>query len=385
MAKVAVKKKILDWALARSGKSLAELESHSKLKHIRKWITGEDRPTLRQTEALAKSTSTPLGYFFLDEPPKEELPIPLFRTVDSEEPHRFSPELLDTIYTMQRRQAWMRDFLIGQGQKELPYVGSVTSAETPEAAAQCMRDVLGVDDNWASKHSSWNDALRFLRESMEAVGIIVVVNGVVGNNTHRPLKVEEFRGFVLVDDYAPLAFVNGSDAKAAQMFTLAHELAHVCFGSSAAFDLREIRAADNPVETKCNEAAAEFLVPAELMLVHWPDAQAEEKPFAVIGRLFKVSEIVAARRALDLGLITRDVFLEFYHEYRSRTQHEKTGKSQRGDFFALQNLRVGKTFATNVIVAVKADELLYDEAYRLTGMYGKTFDRYAETLGFVGV
>jgi Zn-dependent peptidase ImmA (M78 family) len=379
MAKVAVSTKILDWALARAGKSVADLEP--KFKKLRQWMSGEEQPTLRQLEDFAKHTTTPFGYFFLDQPPTEKLPIPYFRTLEKVVPQQASPELLDTIYEMQRRQTWMREYLIQLGQDPLPFVQSVGANASLQSVAQCMRKTIRLDQDWASKLPSWTEALRFLRESMEKAGIIVVVNGVVGNNTHRPLKVTEFRGFVIVDEYAPLAFVNGSDVKAAQMFTLAHELAHICLGSSAAFDLKETQAADDPIEKKCNDAAAEFLVPAELMIKHWQVARERDKPFEYIARLFRVSEIVAARRALDLDLTTKQMFLEFYEEYRSHEHKSKVGKSTGGDFYATQHMRVGRMFATNVILAVQSDRLLYHEAYHLTGLYGKTFERYAESLG----
>jgi len=383
MARVPVRPKVLDWALARSGKRLSDLEP--KLKKIRQWRSGKEQPTLRQLETIARHTGTPLGYFFLDEPPIEEIPIPYYRTLQERKPPHPSPELLDTIYAMQRRQSWLRQFLIEIGHDALPFVGSVQANTPPEAVAQCVREILHVDEDWASKHGSWTDALRFLRESMEDAGIIVVVNGVVGNNTRRPLKVSEFRGFVLVDEYAPLAFVNASDAKAAQMFTLAHELAHICYGRSAAFDLREVRAADVPIEQDCNKVAAEFLVPAKRMHDLWRCVRDDDRPFESIARLFKVSEIVAARRALDLGLITQKVFLEFYQQYRGREERAGIRRSRGGNFYATQNMRIGRRFASNVILAVKSDKLLYQEAYRLTGLYGKAFKRYAESLGFVGV
>ena len=125
------------------------------------------------------------------------------------------------------------------------------------------------------------------------------------------------------------------------MFTLAHELAHVCLGSSAAFDLREIRVANDPVEKKCDQAAAEFLVPAKLMLDHWQIAEKKDRPFEYTARLFKVSEIVVARRALDLDLITKQEFVTFYLQYRSR-QRSKVGKSPGGDFYATQHMRLGR-------------------------------------------
>ena len=145
-----------------------------------------------------------------------------------------------------------------------------------------------------------------LIDRVDNIRVIVVVNGVVGNNTHRRLNVDEFRGFVLIDEYAPLIFINGADGKAAQMFTLAHELAHIWFGVSAAFDLQTLQPANNEVEVACNLVAAEFLVPEKELKNMWPTACKNPQRFQALARYFKVSEIVVARRALDLKMITRE-------------------------------------------------------------------------------
>jgi len=379
MSRVAVHRKILDWALDRSGLTVSDLEP--KFPRLRQWIAGQSQPTLRQLESLAKHTLTPLGFFFLTEPPEERLPVPYFRTLGDEASYGSSPDLLETIHTMERRQAWLREFLVDQGQEVLPFVRSARLNEPLTMIGRRIRETLGLDLGWAAQEPSWTEAMRILREAMEDAGILVIVNGIVGNNTHRKLDPEEFRGFVLVDEFAPLVFVNSADGKAAQMFTLAHELAHVFFGSSAAFDLREMSPANDPTEQACNRVAAEFLVPEQEIRQIWPSIHANPERFQSVARRFKVSALVAARRALDLRLVTKDEFLTFYHNYLNDERRMVARRPEGGDFYASQNLRVGRRFASAVARAAKEGKLLYSEAYRLTGLYGKTFDRYAASLG----
>jgi Zn-dependent peptidase ImmA (M78 family) len=253
--------------------------------------------------------------------------------------------------------------------------------ENPRGVAQRIRDVLGFPEDWASRRQTWEDALRTLHHAMEQAGILVVVSGVVGNNTHRKLDPGEFRGFVLADEYAPLVFVNGSDGKAAQMFTLAHEVSHVFFGSSAAFDLRQLIPAQDRTEQACNQVAAEFLVPETELRRVWPAARDADEPFQELARRFKVSAIVAARRAMDLTLIDRSAFFDFYRAYQADERRKRERPSEGGDFYAVQALRVGTRFAATVVRAVREGRLLYSEAYDLTGLHGKTFEKFAVSLG----
>jgi len=378
MSRVVVNKHVLQWALDRSSKSVRDM--HPRFPKIAEWLAGVSEPTLRQLEALARTTMTPLGLLFLDKPPDERLPIPHFRTVTDDILDRPSPDLLETIQSMQRRQAWMREFVLEEGQTPLPFVRSARVGEQPTVVAQTIRDALGFAGDWASRERTWTDALRRLREAMEQVGILVVTNGIVGNNTHRKLDPGEFRGFVLVDEYAPLVFVNGSDGKAAQMFTLAHELAHVFFGSSAAFDLRQLLPAQDSTEQACNHVAAEFLVSENLLRQMWPSVRDSDEPFQMLAQQFKVSAIVAARRAMDLGLIGKQAFLDFYHAYLADERRKAAGRPDGGDFYANQHVRVGTRFGTAVVQAVKEGRLLYSEAYALTGLHGKTFDNFAASL-----
>jgi Zn-dependent peptidase ImmA (M78 family) len=165
------------------------------------------------------------------------------------------------------------------------------------------------------------------------------------------------------------------------MFTLAHELAHLWLGSSAAFDLRELRPADDATERACNRIAAEFLIPEAELRQQWPEVRQNSDRFQRIARHFKVSEIVAVRRALDLNLIQNSDFREFYQRYLSDERRKASHGSSGGDFFASQNMRIGHRFGETVVRAAREGKLLYRDAYQLTGLYGSTFEKYAESLG----
>lgn len=374
MSRVAVKPDLLRWARDRAGKGVDELRN--KFPKIDAWEAEEARPTLKQLEQYAKATRTPFGYFFLPEPPDEHLPIPYFRTDRAEGTAGPSADLLDTIQTMQRRQDWFREWLLENGVDPLGFIGGADAGEPVETVATRMREALGFPLDWARAVPTWTEALRTLREAMDTVGVVVVTNGVVGNNTHRKLNPDEFRGFVLVDERAPLVFVNGADTKAAQMFTLAHELAHLWFGQSAAFDLKNLEPANNRTERACNAVAAEFLVGAAELRAQWDRVRRNDRPFDQLARHFKVSAIVAARRALDLGLIDRPTFFAFYGDYIAAARAKREDAEGGGDFYLNQNVRLGHRFAAAVVQAVQEGRLAYREAYTLTGLWGKTFDNY---------
>ena len=198
MARVDIRPELVRWARER-----ARLPAEALTKRFSKlaeWESGVAKPTLRQLEEFANATTTPLGYLFLPEPPEEALPIPDFRTFADRPVGRPSPNLLATVFEMLRRQAWLREERIEEGAGPLPFVRFATPDAAPAKIATAMRRVLGVSAGWADVHGTWSDALRALRDRIEAVGIIVVVNGVVGNNNYRKLDPEEFCGFVLTDD-----------------------------------------------------------------------------------------------------------------------------------------------------------------------------------------
>ena len=371
---------VLEWAAQRAGLDVSVLER--RYPRWSKWVEGDARPTARQLEDFAKKTHVPFGYFFLPEPPEEHIPIPDYRTIAGEGVGQPSPALLETVQAMQRRQAWMREDQVQTHPDPLEFVGSASLNEAPEAVGREIRRMLGLNEGWASQISNWTAAVGEFRHAIEDLGVMAVVNGVVGNNTSWKLDVTEFRGFALSDPYAPLIFVNGSDAKSAQMFTLAHELAHIWLGESALSDASAAPLKLGKTETWCNQVAAECLAPRNEIERLWQQLRHEEDPPARLARHFKVSPIVAARRLLDLEYWTRDHFFDFYNAYIEEEHARAARRKGGGDFYNNQNTRVGELFATRVLNAAMEGRMGFKEAYDLTGLKGGTFEKYARKLGY---
>ena len=379
MNRVPVKPDILRWARERAG-----YEVHSIARRFPKfeeWERGELQPTFKQLEAFAKATHTPVGFLFLAEPPVENIPIPDFRTVaNSHVGHRPSPNLLDTVYLCQQRQDWYRDFALSMHEPTLAFVGSARLEDDIVKIAARMRHALGFDLEERRRLSTWTDALRRFIEQADALGILVMVSGVVGNNNRRGLDPQEFRGFALADPLAPLVFVNGADTRAAQIFTLAHEIAHLWLGQSAVSDAEARVAPDQAVELWCNRVAAELLVPLAALRDELDKDADLQTELSRLARRFKVSTLVILRRIHDAGRLTRDELWSAYDTELKKLRTLPTGSG--GDFYRTLGARVSKRFARALVVSTLEGRTAFTETFRMLGLKKmQTFKDLGDSLG----
>lgn len=374
MTRVQVRPELLRWARERSERGVQTLAP--RFPRLAAWEAGVSSPTLKQLEAFARATHVPIGFLFLAEPPRESVPIPDLRTIANEPLGRPSPDLLDTIYLCQRRQSWYRDWARSVGEDPRRFVGSASVDTPPEDVAAKMRVALEFDLEGRRACPTWTEALRQFASQADDLGVLVMVSGVVGSNNHRKLDPDEFRGFALADDLAPLIFVNGSDTKAAQMFTIAHELAHLWLGKSALSDAGPASTPSDRVESWCNRVAAELLVPISVLRrelagrTALPDTQD-------LARRFKVSTLVILRRLLDVGRLTRQEFERAYATELERLS--SLPRTSGGDFYLTQPVRLSRRFARALVVSTLEGQTLYRDAFRMLGISKpETFQQLSE-------
>jgi Zn-dependent peptidase ImmA (M78 family) len=262
---------------------------------------------------------------------------------------RQSPELLDTIYLCQQRQEWYREFARLTDEEPRRFVGAADLTGDVKKTAGEMRNALKFDVEERRRIPTWTDALRLFIEQADALGILVMVSSVVGNNNRRKLDTKEFRGFALVDDLAPLVFINGADSKAAQMFTLAHELAHLWLGESALSDLNPEFTPSHEVEKWCNRVAAELLVPIDIVQNEFRSDTDFLEEMNRLARRFKVSTLVILRRMHDFHALNREEFQQIYEKELERLQ--SISRPGGGDFYLTQAARIGKRFVRALVMS----------------------------------
>ncbi len=380
--RVSVAPEMLQWARERSGRSVEDFAG--RFPKLADWEAGEAQPTMRQLEDYALATYTPVGFLFLTEPPEEKLPIPDFRTFGDKPILTPTPDLLDTIYACEQRQDWYRSYAEDHGAESVELVGSFNVNMNVTDAAATLRDALGFNLARRVEFSTWTDALGGLRDQAEDAGVLVMINGVVGNNTHRKLNPDEFRGFALVDDLAPLVFVNGSDTKAAQIFTMAHELAHIALGESAVSkpDLGDVEVSGTS-ERWCNAVGAELLVPEASLRDEYVVGSNLTAELERLARYYKVSTLVILRRVFDAELMTKARYRSAYSEELARILELGTGKAPGGNFYNTQPVRVSKRFARALISDTIEGRTLHRDAFRLLG--SKKFSAFEELGQRLGV
>jgi Zn-dependent peptidase ImmA (M78 family)/DNA-binding XRE family transcriptional regulator len=378
MTKANINTDMLTWARERSGITVPDFARKCGVTEDRllEWESGKRTMTFNQAMRYAEKAHVPFGYLFLTKPPEEVLPIPDLRTLEGRGVQRPSAELLDLVKLMLQRQEWYREYLQQHFAETSPYVNRFSSSGSVAAIVEDMRACLGVEAH--PTRGKWEDYYRDLVQRIESLGILVMRQGDLGHHT-RPLRVEEFRGFAIVDEYAPIIFVNHSDALGARLFTLIHELCHIWIGQSGISD--GDTNTHRQEEVLCNAVAAEFLVPAEEFRALWQqDLQRWEDNLPALEARFHVSTWALARRALTLHFISNDQYGRYIAEQKSL--HKQRTRGSGPTYYQTKKAQISRPFSRAVVGEALSGQLLLREAGELLGgMKPGKIETFAKELG----
>lgn len=374
---------IISWALNQT----SEEKLGTKLvENIKQWLDGTKSPTFNQIEDFSKKSHIPLGYFFLQTPPVEQISLLEYRTLDSIELTNPSRNLIDTIHEMEAVQEWMVNYRKEWNYDTISVVGSLKGITDISVIADTIRKDLGLNVEWYKECGNPSEAFNKVRGLLEECGIVVMMNGIVGKNTHRALDVNEFRAFAMVDEWAPLIFINGADSAGGRLFSLFHEVVHLWIGENDLYNDRRYSANGiKPIEVTCNAVAGELMVPKAAFLEKWNNNTNDDthEKIKELARMFRCSGSVIARRALDNKKIDQNVYNKVIADAIEAYIQAKQEKSSGGDYYRVARSKLDGVFVRALCESVNSGRTSFTEAYRLTNTTSKTFSEVASGLGGV--
>lgn len=351
--------KVFQWA--RESAKITEEVAASKvavsIDKFKEWENGEDFPTIRQAQTLAKAYRRPFALFFLTDVPIDFQPLQDFRKAGSKE---LSTSSIFIIREIQQKHAWISE-LNEETRYKIPFIGKFSSNDNPVIVAQDILNVLNINPlNYESK----NPILEWI-DKAESNGIYISRTSFI----HSRLKLDanEIQGFAIADNYAPFVFINSDDWNAPQLFTLVHELAHLWIaatGISNDIEPSAKNASDyNPIELFCNEVAANALMPKEYIDNLDKAAFDSAKEVFRNAKTIGVSSFALLVRALNLNVISLNKYKNLkqiadieYNEFLKREKEKKLKQKEKPggpNYFLLQLNRNSRLFTQTVLDAFR--------------------------------
>jgi len=340
-------------------------ELRAKIKHLDKFMSGKKQPTFNQLSEIAKKINVPTGLLLLDRKIDTKSVKLEFRTLNSNGIlSSMSEELKDTIREMQEKQEFLRNEI----DDELDFIGKFSIDDDIFSTADAIREKLAIPMFFQKECR--NQPIPYFRDKVNQLGVFVFFNGKVKSNTHRPLNLNEFRGFALLDKKAPIIFINQKDSKNGQLFTLVHELVHLFIGENSIFNIIDAGEYQfDRTETFVNKVTAELLTPRQIFL----EKLKENNDTKILASIFKVSEFVIFRRLLDLKFISKDEYKEHIktleaglREILFHTPNEE--KKSNGNYYQNIKFMYDPRFIHYVHNAVNQRKISYTDAFRIIGV-----------------
>lgn len=368
---VSVNRDVLEWAILES--QINRQQVILKYPSINSWLSYNSRPTVNQLKSLSNYLSVPFGMFFLQRPPIEDSFKTEFRTISNKH-IEISKDLKDVIVSMSYKRDWISSFRKDNGLPRVQFSKDLDFDDVSKVV-EYMYHILNLERYWNIDQKTTADAIDLLRNRIEQLNILVMQNGIVKENTHRSLDVNEFRAFALYDEYAPLIFINRNDSYSGRLFSLVHEFIHILMGEddivNVGIDVIQMN------ERKINEIVAEFLMPEEYFKKEYDLASID-----LYSKELKVSKYAVAFRLFNLGLVDSEMVDIVEDRMKRDLDINSSRSSSGGNYYDTKINRLGTPFIESVIIAAETGHLRYTDAYSLLDINSKNFNSLKSKVGF---
>ncbi|NQV72047.1 ImmA/IrrE family metallo-endopeptidase [bacterium] len=381
--------KVLKWARLASGLSESDVAQRFKKDEstVSHWESGDSAPTYAQLERLAyKIYKRPLAVFFFSEPPEEESPEHSFRTLPGFEIENLNPRAR----YLRREALAMKGFLsklhggVNESWSSFKTQCAYEPGQPLEPIANRVRSLLQVKFEEQLSWKSTNEAFEKWRDAIERVGVGVFKES---------FDQDSLSGFCLYDAEFPVIYVNNSNSRSRQIFSLFHELAHLIAGTggiTASDDsfIDQLPLEHQAIERFCNKFSSEVLVPSDRFLPFLLNVDYSDHKLSQIAKSFSVSREVILRKYLDAGSVAQHFYdsrvFEWNQQFLASEKAKKTKKGG-GDYYATHASYLGVNYLKMALTSFYRGESTREQTARYLkikpGNLSKLEDFYFKKVG----
>jgi len=374
---------VLTWARQESGypPEPAAKRLNVKLERLLAWERGDLKPTVRQTQDLAKFYHWPFGVFFLPEHPTLPPLAAEYRRLPGVRPGVESPEFRLALRVMSQRREVALELSEELGARVEDFSFTAHLSESTAAVCARLREALGITADeqrgWTSDWQAW----RRWREAVETAGVLVF--------QFPKVSLAQARGVTLFKFPLPAIGINSKESSpGARSFTLLHELTHLALalGNEERAALGETRddASWLEVERFAEEAASAALIPQEMLssilqkMDVSPDAWDISSMRSLAGK-FNITPLAMATRLRTAGALSWEGYNRWkleWNQYVGTLPKRKGFASPVGKTLG----RSGRSFVQLVLEALDMNRITAVQASRYLDLRFNHFDKLRNEL-----
>ena len=321
---------------------------------------GERNPTFKQLRTLSKLYNVPRWVFLRENLPDQynfSQHMPAFRQFANSSPVFSQYKVRYITASVERLREFILDLRIDM-EEEIEHFSPPTVTEQIPRLARLVREWLGLTE-LAYPFEDWKNAC-------EDKEIFVFLTSKYNNWS----KVDPslFRGFSIYKEQLPIIVINDSDARAAQSFTLLHELGHLLHKESVIDETTDDIQNEHGSEVWCNRFAGEMLMPKDDFIQNTQgfeitgEVDKDVAHIDAIAKTFKVSSHAFAVRMRQLKKINQQqyqIIARYLNEkYMESLEIRRDANSPMQRNIPKEKLRqYGSIYSSTIVQAYRDQEI----------------------------